>query len=97
MEPVGCRTLRYREHDVALICFKRGERLMHLFVVDETALPNLPARSSQKFIAEGSLHECADAVQIFALDVGHACLLRGVADDQKQEWFLVRGATEDAI
>lgn len=53
MEPVGCRTLRYREHNVALICFKRGDGLAHLFVIDKAALPNLPERSSPKFSAEG--------------------------------------------
>lgn len=39
LDPVGCRTLRFRGHDVALICFKRGGgRVAHLLVVDRAAV-----------------------------------------------------------
>lgn len=39
LSPVGCRTLRFRGHNVALICFKRrGGRIAHLLVVDRGAL-----------------------------------------------------------
>ncbi len=42
LEPVGCRILSFRGHDVTLICFSREEnRLAHLFVVDRAALPKM--------------------------------------------------------
>jgi hypothetical protein len=42
LDPVGCRVLSFRGHDVTLICFYTEEkRLAHLFVVDRAALPNL--------------------------------------------------------
>lgn len=47
MEPVGCRTLRFRARDVALICFRREkDSLVHLFVVDRSAFPRM--RSGEK-------------------------------------------------
>lgn len=54
MEPVGCRTLRFRGYDVALVCFKRADgRLAHLFVTDRAALPHLPAFGSRDYAAQG--------------------------------------------
>lgn len=54
MEPVGCRTLRFRGHDVALVCFKRTDgRLVHLFVVDRGALPRLARDGSRDYSAQG--------------------------------------------
>lgn len=54
MEPAGCRTLRYRGRDVALVCFKRGQgELLHLLLMNKGALPNLPDRSNPAFAAEG--------------------------------------------
>lgn len=55
MEPVGCRTLRFRGQDVALICFRREEGgLVHLFVVDRKAFPQLRSGSSSPhYEAEG--------------------------------------------
>ena len=42
LEPLGCRLLSFRGHDVALICFQReGDRLAHLFVVDRAAMPKM--------------------------------------------------------
>ncbi|MEO6871155.1 MAG: hypothetical protein ABI233_02920 [Chthoniobacterales bacterium] len=42
LDPVGCRVLSFRGHDVTLICFHAdGKRLAHLFVVDRAALPKL--------------------------------------------------------
>ena len=42
LQSVGCRVLSFRGHDVALICFRRGEdRLAHLFVVDRAAMPRM--------------------------------------------------------
>jgi len=50
LDPVGCRTLRFHGHDVALVCFKRGGgRLAHLFVVDRAALAN----AKREYLAEG--------------------------------------------
>ncbi len=44
LQPVGCRVLSFRGHDVALICFRRGEdRLAHLFVVKADAMPGMKA------------------------------------------------------
>lgn len=42
LQPVGCRILSFRDHDVTLICFHReGDQLAHLFVVERSALPGL--------------------------------------------------------
>ncbi len=42
MEPLGCRMLRFRGSDVALICFRReSDSLVHLFVVDRKTFPRL--------------------------------------------------------
>ena len=36
---MGCRTLRFRGHNVALLCFKRAEGdLIHLLVIDRKAM-----------------------------------------------------------
>ncbi len=54
MEPVGCRTLRFRGKDVSLICFKRSEgKLLHFLVVDRAALSRLPRRGEREYAAEG--------------------------------------------
>jgi anti-sigma factor RsiW len=54
MESIGCRTLRFRGHDVALICFKRKEGgLLHLFVVNGAALPGVGKSKTPQIIAEG--------------------------------------------
>lgn len=53
LEPIGCRTLRFRGHDVALICFKRKEGgLLHLFVVNRTALPDVRKSKGPQIAAE---------------------------------------------
>jgi hypothetical protein len=42
MEPVGCRTLRFRGRDVGLICFRRTDgAVLHLFVTDRSMFPQL--------------------------------------------------------
>jgi hypothetical protein len=52
--PIGCRTLRFRGHDVGLICFKRKEGgLLHLFVVSRGALPGLKKSGDPQMAAEG--------------------------------------------
>ena len=55
LQPVGCRILSFRGHDVALICFRRGEdRLAHLFVVKADALPGMKAGDAPVYAdAEG--------------------------------------------
>ena len=54
LQPVGCRTLRFRGHDVALICFRRENgKLAHLFVTDPAALPSLPKRDKPTYAADG--------------------------------------------
>ena len=55
MEPVGCRTLRYRGADVALVCFRRADgNLVHLFVVDRPEMGrSLASRQEPKFAAAG--------------------------------------------
>ncbi len=55
MEPIGCRTLRFHRRDVALVCFRRqDDRLVHLFVVNRTALPHLRSdRGAPQYQAQG--------------------------------------------
>ncbi|MEP6936753.1 MAG: hypothetical protein ABI871_01660 [Chthoniobacterales bacterium] len=54
MEPVGCRTLRFRGKNVSLICFKRREgKLLHLLVVDRAALSRLPRRGAREYATQG--------------------------------------------
>lgn len=54
LQPVGCRILSFRGHDVTLICFHReGNQLAHLFVVDRAALPKLKPGGGPVFSAEG--------------------------------------------
>lgn len=54
LDPIGCRVLSFRGHDVTLICFRRsGNRLAHLFMVDRAALPKLKAGAAPLFSAEG--------------------------------------------
>lgn len=55
LEPIGCRTLRFRGRDVALICFKRKEgSLLHLFVIDRAALPEVAKRNGPLISAEAN-------------------------------------------
>jgi hypothetical protein len=45
MQPVGCRALRFRGRDVGLICFRQTNgKLLHLFVIDRSAFPDLSSR-----------------------------------------------------
>lgn len=54
LDPVGCRVLSFRGHDVTLICFQRGgDRLAHLFVVDRAALPRVHPGDPVVFQREG--------------------------------------------
>lgn len=50
---LGCRTLRFRGHDVALICFNQGDgRVAHLLVIDRAALPELDAKREYATLGE---------------------------------------------
>jgi hypothetical protein len=52
--PVGCRTLRFRGGDVALICFRRGDGdLMHMFVIDRKAMAKVKSMEEPQFAVEG--------------------------------------------
>lgn len=54
LQPVGCRMLSFRGHDVALICFRRDpNRLAHLFTVDRAALPQIRAGQPPIFSTAG--------------------------------------------
>ncbi|MEO8439786.1 MAG: hypothetical protein ABI540_06135 [Spartobacteria bacterium] len=54
LDPVGCRVLSFRQHDVTLICFNRESgKLAHLFVVDRAALPGLKPGAAVVFQREG--------------------------------------------
>ena len=54
LDPVGCRVLSFRQHDVTLVCFNRGsDKLAHLFVVDRAALPELKPGAAAIFQREG--------------------------------------------
>ena len=55
LKPIGCRSLRFRNRDVMLICFKRPDgRRAHLFVMKDGAVPGLPAMSKQHYAAAGA-------------------------------------------
>jgi hypothetical protein len=54
LEPLGCRLLSFRGHDVALICFQReGDRLAHLFVVNRAAMPKMKPGDKPVFASSG--------------------------------------------
>ena len=54
LQPVGCRVLSFRGHEVTLVCFQReGNRLAHLFVVDRAALPDLKPGAAPAFNQAG--------------------------------------------
>lgn len=48
---IGCRTIDWREHRVALICFSTEGEVVHLMVIPREALRNAPgaARVSERF------------------------------------------------
>lgn len=54
LTPMGSRVLRFRGHDVALICFRRSEgNMAHLFVMDRAALPRFSGTGRPQFSSEG--------------------------------------------
>ena len=70
LEPVGCRTLRFRGHDVALVCFKRNEGgLLHLFVLNRAALPDEIKDKAPQISPEGTWMTAAwgDGDQVYLI------------------------------
>jgi len=54
LNPAGCRTLRFRRQDVALLCFKTEDgQLVHLFVVNRKAMAKLSRSEKPQFAAQG--------------------------------------------
>ncbi len=54
LQPVGCRVLSFRGHEVTLICFDRGDdRLAHLFTVDRAVLPELQPGAAPVYSSSG--------------------------------------------
>ncbi len=55
LDPTGCRVLRFRGEDVALICFRRpAGDLIHLFIIKESAFPRFRSTpENPQYAAEG--------------------------------------------
>lgn len=54
LQPLGCRILSFRGHDVALVCFQReGDQLAHLFVTDRAAMPGMQPGKKPIFASAG--------------------------------------------
>jgi hypothetical protein len=52
LDPVGCRRLRFRGHDVALLCFEGGGgEIVHLLVIDRKALARVSSSSKDPEVA----------------------------------------------
>lgn len=82
-EPVGCRVLRFRGHDVSLVCFKIGHnQLAHLFVADAKLIPNAGRSSAPIFAAE------RDWMTATWTEGGRAYLLTVKGDRAATEKFL---------
>lgn len=82
LDPIGCRTLRFRGHDVALICFKRGNGgIAHLLVLDRTTLNGLHGKAPQ-YAAQGEWATAAWS------DAGRLYLLAVQGDEGTAERFM---------
>ena len=54
LQPLGCRVLSFRGHEVSLICFQRERgQIAHLFSVERTALPQVRAGRPPVFSRSG--------------------------------------------
>ena len=54
LQPLGCRTLQFHGHNVALVCFRDGNgKYAHLFVMKADALPALPGRDKPNYSTSG--------------------------------------------
>ncbi len=81
--PVGCRVLRFRGHDISLVCFKiGGDQLAHLFVADAKSIPNTGRASAPVFVAE------KDWMTATWTEDGHTYLLAVKGDRAATEKFL---------
>ncbi len=73
--PIGCRVLRFRGHDVSLICFERAEgKLVHLLVIDAAAVAKAGDAINPHYATEG---EWATATWT---DGGHTYLMTTQGD-----------------
>jgi hypothetical protein len=85
LDPVGCRILTFRGHEVTLICFRRGPgKLVHLFVVDRGALSKLPNATAPVFAQEQEWMTAAWQ------DTNHAYLMGTQGDRALLERYLNR-------
>jgi anti-sigma factor RsiW len=83
LELVGCRTLRYRGYDVALLCFKReGGRIAHLLVVDRAAVGRLPNKKNAELAKQGEWMTAGWE------EGGRAYLLAAEGEEQAARQFL---------
>ena len=54
LQPIGCRTLRFRGEDVALVCFHGTDgKIVHLFVVNRKAMANSQSSDGPQYAAQG--------------------------------------------
>lgn len=83
MEPVGCRVLRFRGHDVSLICFNAAQGdLVHLFVMDGTSLAGITGKGAAQFVAQGKWMTASWT------EDGHTYLVAVQGDRAKAESFV---------
>jgi hypothetical protein len=83
LQPVGCRSLRFRGEDVALICFKRGGgQIAHLFVVKRAAIRGI--RAETHFATQGDWTSAAwrkgDYVYLLALQGDQSSAEKYISD-----------------
>jgi hypothetical protein len=81
LTPLGSRILRFRGHDVALICFRRPEGdLVHLFVIDRAALPKFSRAGGHQVSSEEKWTAAAwpedDKVYLLVVEGDHELLER---------------------
>lgn len=82
LEATGCRTLRFRGQDVALICFKREDgRLAHLFFMESATLPRLSSAGDRTHAAQGEWMTAAWSER------GHTYLLAVQGDQSALEKY----------
>jgi hypothetical protein len=85
LEPLGCRVLSFRRHDVTLICFRReGKRLAHLFVIDRAAMPKMKAGGRPTYLRQGEWMTAMwvenDRIYMLAMQSGRAAMERYLPD-----------------
>jgi hypothetical protein len=85
LDPVGCRILAFRGHDVTLICFKRDNGgLAHLFTVSQSVLPSIKPGDPVAFARAGEWMTATwsenDRVYMIAVQGGEAAARRFLPD-----------------